>query len=514
MFKRILCILCVFLLLTSCAAAEEKPAFAYDFDLTFSLNPDAFPPVSRSRAQGYAAMLGRLRLQGNLIWSVSHNSYEINGSLSFRDKPEVSVPFRIYGLPSMIYLTSPAINNEIILLNMSAFLEFAAKARENLGVPLPYFAFFYPPTTEYSFTGMVRIWEEEIGEIKESCEIPASKLDKVASLWEEEMEENSYLALWISTLAGGSDAPEAVTSEFANLPFYPREYVTGGKPLTVSVGEGTETWKNAAGQTLFSKEQTERSLSWTLSLPETEYRYLPYLSFTRQSDGAGSISLSLKASYTRKEKELIPSASTEASAEEATAADAPSPETAPAPEGGDVILEEAPADAGSEGQDEDAYHDESYYWPDRLLEITVDAAGLPESLPMDSAFSLSVQERGVLFPNVAFLLEGETKKDGSLSLLLKKPSSGEGGAVDVFRVEGTLVPVEPSMIPEYRGKVFQGAYNLFSLNEEKVGRLKKDIMPGLVNTMLGFVAEAPTSFVQSFLDDITDIGLLGVFISQ
>ena len=169
MFKRIFCVLCALLLLASCAAAEEaEQPFSCDFDLTFSLNTEAFSPILRGRAKGYADMLGCIRVKGNFTWSEANNSFELTGTLFYKDKPDVSVPFRVFGLPGMLYFTSPAINDEIILLNMSAFLEFAAKAKENLGVPLPYFAFFYPHTTEFSFGGMVAAWENIIGRSKSS----------------------------------------------------------------------------------------------------------------------------------------------------------------------------------------------------------------------------------------------------------------------------------------------------------------------------------------------------------
>ena len=507
MFKRIFCVLCALLLLASCAAAEEaEQPFSCDFDLTFSLNTEAFSPILRGRAKGYADMLGCIRVKGNFTWSEANNSFELTGTLFYKDKPDVSVPFRVFGLPGMLYFTSPAINDEIILLNMSAFLEFAAKAKENLGVPLPYFAFFYPHTTEFSFGGMVAAWENIIGPVTESREVLSSKIDRVAKHWENEMEDNLYLSLWINTLASGSDCPEAVTTEFGNLPYYPNEYVTHGKALTVTIENGTETWQNDVGHTLFFREETDHSLAWTLSLPETESRYKPYCSFLRESDGNGCFSFRLDATYLREAKEPAPTDASAAGNGEKAAEEV-------VVEDGEEILVEEGEEILSE-DDENPYREDSDSWPDRILEISVSGSGIPEKLPADTAFSVSVLERGALFPNVAFLINGETKSDGSAFLSVRKPAAGGNEAVEVFRMEGTVVPVEPPLVPEYRGKVFHGAYNLFSMNEEKVGRLKKDIMPGLLGTTLNFVAEAPASFVQSFLDDFTDLGLLGLFANQ
>ena len=528
MLKRILCVLCTLLLLAPFAVADEPQAVSYDFDLTFSLNPDAFPPASRPRAKGYAQMAKCLRLQGNIIWSEKNDSLDMNATLSFRANPAVSIPVHLYGMPSRLYLTSPAVNNEIIMLNMPAFLEFARKAEEQLNVPLPYFAFMYPETTLYPFSGLSKAWRKTIGRMKESCEISPEKIAEVASLWDDELMENEYLILWIGSLSAYSDAPDAVDTEFANLPYYPEEYVTGGKPLTVTVSHDTETWKNAAGQTLSVSTEKEGYSSWTLTLPETENRYKPFLSYEREIK-EGGVSLHINGSYIR---DPLPEASAEEKPEAETAAvSAPDESSADTVSGGPSVSgEDASADDSEEADEDSSARGEGYYeqgadadegyqpegtdWPDKLLEFSLDAEGLPESLPSDSSFTVVASENGALFPDLSFVLKGETKKDGSAVLSFCQPGSGETGAVEVFRCQGTVLPAEPSFVPAYRQKVFQGAYNLFSLNEEKLGRFKQDITPGLVRTMIAFIAESPTAFVQSLLDDLTDLGLMGVFLEQ
>ena len=553
MIRRFFCVLCAFLLLSvSAFAAEEPEAFSYDFDLTFSLDPGAFRPVARERAEGYAQMLGRLRLKGNVILSPVNDSIELNASLFYKDKPEVSVPFRVYGLSTMLYFTSPAINNEILLFNMPAFMEFAVKTRNNMDVPLPYLAFLYPVTTEFAMSGLANPWYESVGKFTQSGEVTPEQLQEVSESWDWNLQEDEYLLLWIDALANGSESPEAVQAEFANLPFYPAEYVSGGKPLTVEIGQGTETWKNAAGTTLYTSQETENGMSCAFTLPATENRYEPRLFFSRET-GANGLSLNLQASYKRPHKDPDPGTDEEPSeeepaeeepAEEEPASPTPAPadespaepavsdvpgETPAVPEnagpksgegGGsfsDMIEEEEEEEEYNEegaGEEGEGYQSEADAYPDNLLELSVSAEGIPVSLPSDSSFSLTAVLKGALFPNVALTLLGETKKDGALSLTLCKPGSGETGPVPVLTVQGTVTPTEPSMVPSYRHKVFHGAYNLFSINEEKLVRLKQDVAPGLLGAALNFIAEAPTAFCQSLMDDLTDLDVLGMFLDQ
>ena len=119
MIRRLICLLCILALCLSCAAAEEtKPVVErYDFDLTFSLNPDALPARSRLRARGYSELLDRLELRGDLVVCEATESFEINATLFFRDKPDVSIPFSFYGTEALLFLTSPIIGNETILFN-------------------------------------------------------------------------------------------------------------------------------------------------------------------------------------------------------------------------------------------------------------------------------------------------------------------------------------------------------------------------------------------------------------
>ena len=76
MLRRILCLFCAALLLAGAVPAVSEAAgrnSSYDFDLTFQLNADAFPELLRTRVAGYASLINRLGLRGNLSWNTRTN---------------------------------------------------------------------------------------------------------------------------------------------------------------------------------------------------------------------------------------------------------------------------------------------------------------------------------------------------------------------------------------------------------------------------------------------------------
>ena len=481
MLRRILCLFCAVLVLMAGTVPAVSEAAAdgnssYDFDLTFYLNADSFPELLRTRADGYAALINSLGLRGNISWSTQTNSMDLEATMYFTDNPSLTYPFRIYGTKQRVFITSPLINNEIILLNMAALMEFAIKAKNTLGIPLSYLALLFPYTTESAFDGLIRSWEKVIGSFSKSGKVSVKKFSELSGLWTEELLNNARLQFWISGVADGSDSPSAVEIEMNNLPQY-YQRITNNKPVSVSVARDSETWKNAAGDTLFSKVQSGDSASTVLSLPASENGYVPYFSLTSQS-GSQSFGFDAAASVRRN-----PSVVSDA---------------------GNGYDEE------EYGSDWDASSDE---FPELLLDFRASGSGLPLSLPADAAFSFSVSVRGALYPNYSFFIDGETKQDGAITLSLLKPYSQDSVPVAIFRYAGTVLPAaEPKVVPDYFRAGLEDAYNVFSFNEQKLSAFTAKVLPSLIRSVFSFVASAPTSACQSFLDDLTDSGILDMLL--
>ena len=74
------------------------------------------------------------------------------------------------------------------------------------------------------------------------------------------------------------------------------------------------------------------------------------------------------------------------------------------------------------------------------------------------------------------------------------------------------VQTELKNVPDYMQKSMEGTFNVFSINEQKLPAFTKAVIPPLVRSIFSFVAAAPTAACQSFLDDLTEIGILDMLL--
>ena len=534
MFRRTFCLFCTVLLLFQAFPAFSETSSgngSYDFDLTFHLNDSSFPELLRSRAAGYASLINRLGLRGNLSWSNSTQSMDLDAVLYYTDKPSLSYPFRLYGTRSRVFITSPLINNEIILLNMAALMEFAMKAKSTLGLSLNYPALLIPYTTESAFEGIVQAWQDAVGTFTESGEISDEQFRKLSRLWADELQNNGRLRWWITGLSTGCDYPYTVEAEMENLPEYYKQ-VTGGQSVSVSVTPGSEIWRNASGDTLFSRQESDHDCSLVLSLPASENGYVPCFSYAFRHDDR-TCSFEISGSLSRDASAVV--SSSEESADEYADDEGydqeenydPYGEDQYDPYGGeeaypsydedsyDASWDEYEAEEAYGEYDEDSESENGYGedLPELLLSLFAAGDGLPAALPADSMFSLTVSILGVLYPNYSFHINGETNRDGGVSLSLCKPGSNDAAPEEILRCSGTIRPAsEPKDVPDYQLNTLDGVYNVFSFNEQKISRFTDNVVSPLVRGIISFVAAAPTASGQSFLDDLTDIGLLDMLL--
>ena len=482
MIRRLLCLICAVLLLFSAPAAsaqqETDGRYSFDFDLKFTLEAGSFPALLQSRVSGYAELVNRLALRGSIAWSDKTESMEMDADLYYTDNPSLSYPFRLYGTRSRLFLTSPLINNQILFMNQSSLLEFSAKAKSTLGIPLPYLAFLYPYTTEVAFAGMAGAWNKSIKTFKKSGAVTDKRLRKLSERWADQLSSDPLLQRWIMALADGSQAPAVVEAEMNSLPDYVKT-VTGYKKVSVIIEPGSQLWRSSSGDTLFTRRESEDSLSLVLSLPASENGYVPCLSWDSSHDGSCS-SFTLAASL-----RLDP---------------------AYAEQDGSAFREE--------GEDADYEYEDLSSRPECLLDISASGSGFPRELPADSSFEISASVQGAVYPNFALRLQGETRKDGSVSVSFLNAESGGNDSAEILRCAGTFLPSVPKDVPDYMLEPLDNVYSIFAFNEERLADFTKNVVPLLVRSLFSFVEAAPTSACQSFLDDLTEIGLLDMLLSS
>ena len=497
MFRRLLCLFIALMLLCSVSAASAaKKVYCYDFDLAFSLNEQAFPRTLRERASGYASLLGSLGLKGRVAWCPANDSIDLDAALYYLDKPHLSYPFRIYGNQKRLFVTSPLIGNEDLGFDMNGILEFFVKAKNTLNMPLPWLAFLYPYTTEYAFRKLTGTWKKVISPSRNTGVVTLEQFRNLSGLWSDAISGNPHLQRWIFALMSVSSSPEVIESEFSNLPRY-YEIVTGGQPLSVEAGKRSETWRDASGNTLFSRKSSRSRFSLSLSLPASENGYIPSLLLQSRS-GKETSSFSLSASIT-----LDPSASQELPWESFENY---------GPTTGDSGLTDEYVEEVVEDGEGTGFNEAGIIKPAVLLSASVSGSGFPRVLPADSAFTATATMLGTVYPNFAFSLKGQTKTDGTFSVSLFKPGAAGVSPAEIFSVFGTVVPAEPEKVPNYKKKSVKEAFNIFAMNEESLADFSKRIIPQAAKSLLSFVAEAPTAACQSLLDDLTDLGVMGMLL--
>ena len=508
MIRKVFCLLCAALLLcTASASAAKKNAVVdyYDFDLAFTLNPEAFPLMTRERTAAYAEMLGKLGLKGRA--AVRRDDFlplDLDAELYYIDKPSMRYPFRLYWSDSRLFISSPLLDNEELFFDMAGLMEFCMKAKNTLQMPVTWIPFLYPYTTENSFKVLIKSWKNIIGPSRETGTVTIDQFKELSAKWAESMWENARLQRWIFALMDLSEASGVIEAEFDNLPRY-YEIVTGGEPLTVSAGKYSEVWQNAAGDTLFSRQKGKNSFSLKLSLPASENGYIPRLSVRSGSNGE-TASFGISASVTLSEEQAA--AQKEAAAENGAYADG---------EGEEEIVEEV-----LEYEEED--YDSSDYdgiggdygmaslKPENLLSVRAVGSGFPVSLPAESVFTVSASVTGAAYPNYAFFLQGSTTKDGAVSVSLRKPGNEQTAPVEIIRVTGTLAPAASEEITRTK-RSLDKAYNMFAMNDQSLSAFSKKMIPAIVKNLLSFVAAAPTSACQALLDDLTDLGIMGMLLN-
>ena len=177
------------------------------------------------------------------------------------------------------------------------------------------------------------------------------------------------------------------------------------------------------------------------------------------------------------------------------------------------VVEDEEGEYEEEVLEEDVEYGEDSGKPDRLLTVRAAGSGLPRKLPADSVFSVSAAIEGAVYPNYAFFMQGSTHKNGAFTASLCKPGTAEKAPVEIFRIDGTVVPADRKDAPDFRKKSVKEAYNIFSLNEQSLAEFTGKMIPLAVRGLLSFVAEAPTSACQALLDDLTDLGVLGMLMN-
>ena len=142
---------------------------------------------------------------------------------------------------------------------------------------------------------------------------------------------------------------------------------------------------------------------------------------------------------------------------------------------------------------------------DAVLNASLHASSLPETLPVSSPFSMDINlTGGAAGDGTHLVLEGDGAQ-GQITVSLRQADA----ELPMVTVSGQLLPYEPASIPNYTAADMVGV-NLLSVNDTTLAELIQDILEPLVCGGLPLLVHAPAAGVQSLMDLLSDSGILSL----
>ena len=460
MKKRFLSILLTVCLL--CAAlpaafgeALSEPVLSWRFSFQLKANPEAVALPLRQRAQGYAALLDSLRFEGTIAVAPLRDAFDLTLSVIPLDPFAGPVSARIWGTQAEMLVSSPLLGSERVLLANASLLEFCAKAYEHLGIPLPYLALLLPYTWQNGLGGLSRDWQSMAASADESGVIPPEAVSDLAGRWENRLQSDNALKIFLSSLGLDTGSTEALLEFFSGLPAYVQSTLTAGEEIRILAPEGSLQIWQTAGRDFARLQSDEGQTSVETALPATENGFLPSFQFRRVlGDDVQSGQLALR-----------------------------------------ILRQDAEADP--------------------LLDLKASADSLPLSWPADCHAQASVSLTGALFANIGFEARLEGASDGSLTVELRKPSAPDQPGAVLATLTGSLTPADRTEpVPILTKEETSQATGLYSFTDHSLSDFVGKTLPTLVPGLLRFLFGIPTVACQVVLDDLTDTGILAMFIGE
>ena len=449
------------------AGAEETITVSYDFDVRFQLEEQEVPYRMRERMQAYREMLNVLEIKGNVTVNPDYDCLDLRLELVPVNNPSASVMLRLYGRKNNMCVESPLLGEETYYLgDTERVMGFASQLWTTLGIPFPSFFLLDPFLISYCFSYEQDAWRQVVHPVWHGEEIPAEWLATIRDYWAGNVQEDTRMKNWLNGLYAIAPDPSLVERAVVELPDT-LVRVTGGDGMYVKEEEGLLEYSNKSNEKILEIRSGEQSFFMEFCPPDTEAAYRPYCLYSSDTKDDRQ-RLNFKAAWDR-----------------------------------NGIV---PADNSSEDYGE---YDPT---PASLLQVSVEAEGIPVSWPAETKMTADLVTGGYILPDLNLHFDMDTAMDGSVKLTVSEPSE-EGGTVPLLTADGsvTQVPYEGELYYYYED-LFEFPVLLVATHDwatEALGRIVPNMVKGLVN----FVYELPIRSCQVLLDDLEELGLLGAILA-
>ena len=431
-------------------AESPRTVTGVDFDFRLALNTEAFPPAQHTRIRGYADLLEALSFRGSFFYEPESRILDLSLEICPVDPQASPVALHFFGYPESVMLSSNLFGDETVVFSNISLLEFVVKIHEHLGLNLQYAALCYPYVYEYSLYPVLNHWKRTFTRKHETRYIPVAKIKSFADYLEYSYANYPNVDLLIRALCLSSVLEETIRSEIYNLPVYLSETLTRGKRIQITVEPGSEVWA-VSKKPFYTHTVSDKFEHIETDLPETPGGYQPFLFFSRQLKKSG-VTLDLNAGWSRL---------------------------------GD----------------------------DDLFSCLFYGEDLPTQWPGD-VFSQGVAVlTGAIFPNFSFTWNLNADPEGRTILHIGKPSYDANAGELLCAAEGTVLPREFT-VREYTSEEIAACVDILRVNDVTLADFKSKIMGDAFSGLIRFLSGIPASACQSMLDDLTDLGVLDLLLTQ
>ena len=280
--RRALALLLILALCMPLVALAEDDVHGLRMNLSFQMDPSAYPEEEQELLQGIGDMLNILGVQAELAWEgnlLSQNtSFDSNVSLALGEQADL-VQLHLYGTPSHIVVGSNLLGDQQVMLNMLAWLEFSMKTYFYLGMPLQNVALCTSTYAHTSaFEALAAVWNPVMNATQGTRTISRESILEMLPQIMDTAQYDRAFTYWLQALLLDAGYDSMVLDAL----YYAPEWADGflaEDGIQVTVADGEETW-TTGDLTLFHRN----SEGWTLSLPATGEGYTTLATMTQTED--------------------------------------------------------------------------------------------------------------------------------------------------------------------------------------------------------------------------------------
>ena len=277
--RRALALLLILALCLPLGACAEEDVHGLRINLSFQMDPSAYPAEEQELLQGIGDMMNLLGVQADLAWEGNllsqDTSFDSNVSLSLGEQADL-VRFHLYGTPSHIVVGSNLLGDQQVMLNMLAWLEFSMKTYFYLGMPLQNVALCTSTYAHTSaFEALAAVWNPVMNATQGTRTISReSILDMLPQLADTAQYDRAF-TYWLQALLLDAGYDSMVLDALYSAADWADGFLAeDGIQVTVTDQEET------CDLTLFHRDGD----GWTLALPATGEGYTAHATMTQGED--------------------------------------------------------------------------------------------------------------------------------------------------------------------------------------------------------------------------------------